>query len=310
MTSAPLTVINALVQRADSSPAAAGRAARPRYNVNRAGEGVEEPDTADRTLALSSEPQLEWEAYDEYWRKVHGPKILHAEGPEDRQTPLLQYYLQQHRLPAGPSSEQAPPYSARPGTDGRLVRDPAARCEPPLRPAFDGLAQLAYRSKQDLESFFDVGPGKYGEKIVPDEAVFLRGFAFHVAEEHVVIEGDGRRDPVILIRLHVRQPALSRAEFRGRWMAQHAELLRGLPATRRFVRRYAQLVNVSAAGDRLYDPAGDRYDGLGVLSFANMNDCEDFLGSEDYARLRTDEGEFAAETTFFTAINFVIRDAT
>ncbi len=310
MTAAPLVVINALVIRADTLPAIGARKARPRYNVNRSGEGIEDAGTADRSLALCDAPQLEWEAYDEYWRKTHGPKILHVDGPEDRQTGLLQYYLQQHRLPAGPSSEQPPPYSARPGADGRLVRDPAAQCPPVARPLWDGLAQLAYRSKEDLEAFFDVGPGKYGEKIVPDEAVFLRGFGFNIAEEHVVIEGNRRRDPVILIRMHCRKAALSRAEFTGRWMAQHAELLRGLPAARDLVRRYAQLVNVSTPGDKLYDPVGDRYDGLGVYSFASTNDCEDFLCSTDYARLQADETAFNAETTYFTAVNYVIRDVT
>ncbi|MBI5616149.1 MAG: EthD domain-containing protein [Gammaproteobacteria bacterium] len=306
---APLIVLNALVLRADSSPPEGVRAARPRYNVNRAGQGIEDAETADRTLALTDRPQLEWEAYDEYWRKVHGPKILHSDGPDDVQTPLLQFYLQQHRVPSGPSSEYAPPYGALPGPDGTLVRDPAARCKPPVRPAWDGLAQLAYRTKEDVARFFDLGPGKYGEKIVPDEAVFLRGFGFHLAEEHVIFaRGEQRRDPIIMIRCHSRRAGSSRAEFRARWLGAHAALVAGLAGSR--MKRYVQLHNVSTPNDRLYDPVGDRYDGVAIQAFANMNDLEDYLSSEAYARVAADEREFAGGTSYFTALNYVIKDIT
>jgi hypothetical protein len=309
MASEPLIVLNALTLRADSSPPAGTRRARPRFNVNRAGAGIEDPDTTDRSLSLSAQPQLEWEAYDEYWRKTHGPKILHQDGPDDTATALLQYYVQQHRLPAGPCRELPPPYSAGADSGGLLVRDPAARCAPHARPAWDGLAQLGYRNRTELETFF--GSRKYLEKIVPDEAVFLRGFGFHLAEEHLVVQrGERRRDPIILLKLHARNAELSREEFRGRWMAQHAGLMRELPEARALVRRYAQLVNVSMAGDRLYDPVGDLIDGVGVYSFANVNDCEDFVAGDAHAALAADEQAFAAATTYFTALNYVIRDVT
>ena len=308
MSTAPLIVLNALTLRADSSPPAGTRSARPRFNVNRAGEGIEEPATRDRQLALSAQPQLEWEAYDAYWRKTHGPKILHRDGADDMASALLQYYLQQHRLPAGPCSGAAPPYSAGADASG-LPRDPAARCAGHERPAWDGLAQLGYRNRAELETFF--GSAKYADKIVPDEAVFLRGFGYHLAEEHVVVQqGDRRRDPIILLKLHTRSAALSRAAFRGHWMAQHAALVRELPAARAFVRRYAQLVNISENGDRLFDPVGDVIDGVGAYSFANINDCEDFLASEAHAALVEDEQAFAADSPFFTALNYVIRDVT
>jgi hypothetical protein len=307
----PLYVLNALVVRADSLPPEGLRRARPRYNVNRAGQGIEEADVSDRTLALTPDPQLEWESFDAYWRKIHGPKILHTEGPGDRQTGLLAYYLQQHRVPGGPTSDFAPPYAPSLAGDGHLPRDPAAHCRPYRRPPWDGIAQLGFRSRVDLETFFDGGAGKYGERIVPDEAVFIRGFGFHIAEEHLVLQrGERRRDPIILVKTHMRNPALDRAEFRGRWMSRHASLVARGDGAAGLVRRYAQLVNVSQADDRLYDPEGDRCDGLSVMSFANMNDLEDFLASEAYAGIRADEIEFAADSPYFTALNYVIRDTT
>ena len=311
MANEALLVLNAFVLRADSSAAAAPRVARPGYNVNTAGEGIEDAGTRDHRLALTAEPQLEWEAFDEYWRKTHGPKIVHVDGPDDVQTPLLPYYLQQHRIPAGPHSGRAPPYVPDTDAAGRLVRVPAARCGAYARPAWDGLAQLGFADAAAAHAFFGAGPGKYADSIVPDEAVFLRGFAFHLAEEHVVLQrGDRRRDPVVLLKLHGRAHGLSRAEFRGRWMAQHAALLRELPDVARLVRRYAQLVNIGESGDALFDAAGDAIDGVGAYSFANMNDCEDFVAGAGHAALAADEAVFCAGTSFFTALNYVVRDLT
>ncbi|MGE0336774.1 MAG: EthD domain-containing protein [Gammaproteobacteria bacterium] len=310
MPTSPLIVLNALVIRADSQPPEGHRRARPRYNVNSAGAGIEDADARDRTLALTDRPQLEWEAFDEYWRKIHGPKILHVDGSDDRQTALLTYYLQQHRIPGGPTSERAPPYAAPLAPDGRLVTDPAARCVPYTRPAWDGIAQLGFRSRADLAAFFDVGPGKYGQKIVPDEAVFIRGFGFHVAEEHLVVAADRRQHPVVLLKTHVRNAGLTRAQFRGYWMADYAERVRRAATATGLVRRYAQLVNVSEPGDALYDAVGDRIDGVGALSFANMNDVEDFIASDAHAALCAEEQAFAAESAYFTALNYLIRDAT
>ncbi len=311
MVNEPLLVLNAFVRRADSSPAAASRAARPGYNVNAAGEGIEDAGTRDRRLALTGVPQFEWEAFDEYWRKTHGPKILHVDGPDDGQTGHLRYYLQQHRLPAGPVSGRAPPYAPDTDAASRIVRDPAARCVPHARPPWDGIAQLGFADSAAVHAFFSGGPGKYAGKIVPDEAVFLRGFAFHLAEEHVVVQrGDRRREPIVLLKVHRRADALSRAAFRGRWMAQHAGILRELPDVARLVRRYAQLVNVGESGDALFDAAGDGIDGVGAYSFANMNDCEDFVASAGQAALAADEQQFCADTIFFTALNYVIRDVT
>ena len=305
----PLVVLTALVLRADTSPESGLRRARRGYAVNRAGEGIADPGSDDRQLALTAEPQLEWEAFDAYWRKVHGPKILHPEGDDDGITPLLVYYLQQHRIPGGPTSQEPPPYRAPVGADGRLPPDPAARVRGYDRPPWDGLAQLGFRSAEELRRFFDPGPGKYGEKIVPDEAVFLRGFAFNLSEEHVVLGGDRRRDSILLVVTHVRRDGLTRRAFRERWGGAHADRLRSLPQAKPggSLRRYAQLHNVSAAGDAFYDEVGDRFDGIGVMSFANINDLEDFLASSDYAGLAADADEFCTEVAYFTALNYAIR---
>ena len=303
----PALVLLAFVIRGDSLPPEAHRKARPGYNVNRSGQGVEDPGVADRQLVMSAHPQLEWEAFDEYWRKVHGPKIIHPDGAGDAATPALGFYLQQHRIPAGPCSEAPAPYAPVLGPDGLLDGAPAAHCRTYQRPMFDGLAQLGFSSRAALDAFFDP-QGKYGRKIVPDEQVFIRGFGYNVSEEHPVITGDRRSAPIILVRLHRRATTLDRPAFRGHWMAHHASLVRRHQEARTLVRRYVQLVNVVEADDPLHDELGQQFDGVGVYSFANMNDCEDFVASAAHAAIVEDETAFTASTSYFTALNYVICD--
>ena len=303
----PALVLVAFVIRGDSSQPEGHRRARAGYNVNRLGQGVEDAGTAERQLVMTGSPQLEWEAFDEYWRKVHGPKIVHREGPADAATPALGFYLQQHRLPAGPSSEAPAPYLPPLDADGLLDGTPAAHCRAYQRPLFDGLAQLGFDSRQALDTFFDM-QGKYGLKIVPDEQVFIRGFAYNLSEEYPVIAGDRRSAPVLLVRLHQRATILDRPAFRGHWMTHHADLVRRHPDAQALVRRYVQLVNVVEAGDPLHDELGQQFDGVGVYSFANMNDCEDFVASAAHAAIVENESLFTAQTSYFTALNYVICD--
>lgn len=310
--SAPWIVLAGLVMRADSTADEERRTPRAGYFVNRAGQGVCDPGVEDTTPALAATPAREWEAFDAYWRKTHGPKLIHDEGPEDEVTPLLRFYLQQHRIPSGPTSDDALPYTAQVGDDGLLVSDPEARVRPYARPRFDGLAQLAFGDRADLFRFFDAdgGLGKYTNKVVPDEKVFIKGLAFQLCEEHVVIESPAsRRDPVLLIKNHVRHPSLSRDTFRELWRGSHAELIASLPEAGEVVRRYTQLPNVGRPVDPIYDEVGDAIDGVSVMAFANMNDLEEFLGGESYAEIARDERDFCS-SEYYTAINYVIRDDT
>jgi hypothetical protein len=78
-----------------------------------------------------------------------------------------------------------------------------------------------------------------------------------------------------------------------------------LPAVECLVQRHAQLVDIGEPGDVLLDAAGDRIEGVGVHSFPNTKDCEDFVAGVGRGR-----AQFGAETSFFTALNRVIRDVT
>jgi hypothetical protein len=306
----PRIVLPAFVVRCSTLPDEPPfRVARPTYCVNEEGEGIGDPGADPRIPVLEPVPELQWEAFDEYWRKVHGPKIIHQEGPGDVATPLLLRYEQQHRIPGGPTSEFPPPYEPQVGEDGLLVTDPHRRVRPYQAPAFDGLAQLAFADLDDFFAFFGIEPGdKYLEKIVPDERVFLKGFAFNVSKEYILLPDREPRDPIILIKTHERAPHLSREEFQELWLEEHGKDLVTDPRVRHFVGRYAQLHNISTPDHgAFYDPVGDRFDVISVLSFPNVTYLERFLVSEAYDEIEAFEAEHTAETRYFTAVNYVIR---
>ena len=305
----PRIVLPAFVVRCDTTPDTAARASRPSYCVNVEGEGIADPGADPTVPALEAEPELRWEAFDEYWRKIHGPKIIHQEGSADVVTQLLLRYEQQHRIPGGPTSAKAPPYAPQVGADGLLIPDPHANVAGYSRPSFDGLAQLAYATRADLDAFFGLAPGdKYLEKIIPDERVFLKGFAFNLSREFIIIPDEGTRDPIIFIKTHERAPGLSRGEFLGLWLNSHAQLVVGNPDAARYVKRYAQLHNVSVPEDApFFDPVGDQFDGITVMSFANVTELEAFLASDGYAAIAADEAVFTGRSEFFTAVDYIIR---
>jgi hypothetical protein len=310
-TAEPRIVLPAFVVRCSTLPDEPPfRVARPSYCVNEHGEGIAEPGADPPVPALEPVPELQWEAFDEYWRKVHGPKIIHDDGPDDEATRLLRRYEQQHRIPGGPTSEFPPPYLPQVDDEGLLVTDPHARVRPYQPPAFDGLAQLAFATREDFFTFFGLEPGdKYIDKIVPDERVFLKGFAFNISKEYILLPDDETRDPIILIKTHERAPNLSREEFQELWLEEHAKDVLSSRTARRLVGRYAQLHNVSTPADgAFYDPVGDRFDVVSVLSFANVNHLEEFLASDAYREIEAAEDRYTAETRYFTAVNYTIRN--
>lgn len=144
----PLIVTPTLVSRVDSSPLQE----RPHdkgASVDRDGDEVRYPEERPEKLAIEPKPNLAFECWDEYWRKVHGPKFAYEEpGSTSR---LALRYDQLHRLPSGPSSWARPPYQAMVDSKGRLVSDPEKHVPPYERPRWDGLAYIPYASEKDVE---------------------------------------------------------------------------------------------------------------------------------------------------------------
>jgi hypothetical protein len=299
-TTKPLIVTPTLLSRTDTTP----EDERPHdvgSGVNRAGQEVAHPDRHPSALALEPDPNRAFEHWDEYWRKVHGPKFAYRE-PGTANDKVLRYD-QVHRIASGPSSGFRPPYRAMVDAKGKLVADPAARVPAYRRPLWDGFAYIAYATEADIEAV--LGQEQYAKRIIADERTAFRMVTREVAREYIVIPSARHRDPVSLVKIHRRRAAFSREAFQERWLKEHADFVARKAATSEYVRRYAQL---HPFGSTEEDPEGSKIDGISVLSFACLNDVEDYLVTADYAAIEAAEAELAEPeaSEFWTAVTYSV----
>ncbi|MCC2962953.1 EthD domain-containing protein [Massilia sp. IC2-278] len=298
-TGKPLIVTPTFVSRVDAT----ARGERPQdsgASKSRHGHEVHFPNWRPHALALEGEPNLAFEHWDEYWRKVHGPKFAWDE-PGSSSAAVLRYD-QVHRIASGPSSFFAPPYRAMVTDEGRLPDDPEKRVPPYDRPRWDGFAYIAYADEDDIER--TLGQDKFDKRIVADEQVAFRMVTREITREYILIPSARHRDPVSLVMIHMRASHLSREAFQERLLGEHARLVLAQPATREFVRRYAQLHNI---GSTQKDPEGSRIDAVSVLSFASLNDVEDYVVSDDYAAIQASYDALLGEgSEWWTGINYSV----
>lgn len=298
-TDKPLIVTPTFVSRVDDTP----RGERPQdagASKSQHGHEVHFPNWRPHALALEGDPNLAFEHWDEYWRKVHGPKFAWDEPGSSSQ--LVLRYDQVHRIASGPSSLFPPPYRAMVGADGKLPADPEKHVPPLRRPRWDGFAYIAYAEEGDIEK--TLGQEKFDKRIVADEQVAFRMVTREITREYIIVPSARHRDPVSVVRIHVRAPGLSREEFQRRLLDDHVALVLDQPATRDLVRRYAQLHNI---GSTQKDPEGSRIDAVSVFSFASLNDAEDYLVSSDHRAIDASEKALQGEgSEWWTAINYSV----
>jgi len=295
----PLIVTPTFVSRVDAT----ARGERPQdggASRSRHGHEVHFPNLRPHALALEGDPNLAFEHWDEYWRKVHGPKFAWDEPGSS--SSLVLRYDQVHRLASGPSSAFPPPYRAMVGDDGRLPADPEKHVPAYQRPQWDGFAYIAYAEEADIDGTLE--QDKFARRIVADEQVAFRMVTREITREYILVPSERHRDPVSLVMIHMRRPGLSREEFQHRLLAEHAPLVLAKAATREFVRRYAQLHNI---GSTQKDPEGSRIDAVSVLSFASLNDVEDYLVSADHVAIAASEQSLVGPgSEWWTGVNYSV----
>ncbi|GAA2325511.1 EthD domain-containing protein [Streptomyces kunmingensis] len=300
-TTEPLTVTPTFVSRADATP----RALRPQdagSAVDSSGHEVEQPDARPHDLALEGDPNLAFEHFDEYWRKVHGPKFAYDEPGSTSE--LVVRYDQVHRIAGGPSSAWPPPYTAMTDTAGRLLDDPAAHVPVHRRPRWDGLAYITYRTPGDVDT--TLGQEKFAQRVIADERTVFRKVTRGLTREHIILPSRLRREPISLVRILQRRPEVSREDFQRSWLEDHAALVLSQPATHTYVRRYAQLHTI---GTTMEDPDAAAMDVVEILGFASVNDVEDYLTSSDQHAITEHERSSAGEGgEFWTGVNYTVID--
>ncbi|WP_210116011.1 EthD domain-containing protein [Hymenobacter wooponensis] len=300
-TTAPLIVTPTFLTRADNTPRTE-RQIDEGSNKGHQGQELESPEAEPNEVALETNPNLSLEHWNEYWRKVHGPKFAYEEPGTDNE-PVLRYD-QVHRVAGGPSSFFHPPYRAMTQPDGKLVADPWAQVPAYQRPRFDGFAYIAYAAEADIQRVLK--QEQYTKRIIADEQTAFRLVTREITREYILLPSAQHRDPISLVKIHYRRPELSREAFQQRLLRQHAPLVLAQPATHTYVRRYAQLHNIGSSQQP--DPEGELIDAISVLAFASMNDVEDYLVSEDYRTIAADEAEFTdiGRSEYWTGINYSV----
>ena len=298
-TTKPLIVTPTFLTRSDATPRGE-RPQDPGSSRDQDGNEVHDPSQEPQALALEGNPNLAFEHWDEYWRKVHGPKFAWDEPGSSSK--LVLRYDQVHRIASGPSSLFPPPYRAMIGDDGRLPSKPEQHVPPLRRPRWDGFAYITYAEQDDIEK--TLKQEKFDQRIVADEQVVFRMVTREITREFILIPSERHRDPISLVKIHMRAPGLSREEFQRRLLNQHADVVLAQAATREFVKRYAQLHNIGATQE---DPEGSKIDAVSVFSFASLNDVEDYLVSEDHRAIAASENALSGEgSEWWTAINYSV----
>lgn len=300
-TDAPLTVLSTLLSRADNSPLSERRR-DPNLLLDQKGQLVENPVMSSNTLALETDPNVGFEKWCKYWRKVHGARFIHAlqgDGIQD-----LLRYDQLHRIPSGPTSFDPPPYLAPVDKHAELFDTVIGHIEPYRRPQWDGIAYLTFESFNSLKSV--LGKDKVRTKIFPEDQAIFRELTPVITSEYVILPSVTQRDPIILVKTHVCHSGINRKEFLEKWLNHHASLVLSKPSTHLYVKRYAQLHNVgpTAEGEPLWNHVASKIDGVSIMAFSSMNDVEDFLMSDDYIDIANDENVFSdpKQSEYWTAL--------
>lgn len=277
------------LSRADATPLDE-RSRGDSHLLDRNGQIIVDPGADPTDNALEFNPNLNFEKWGEYWRKVHGVRFLHPDEAEDRMTiDRLLRYDQIHRLGPGPTSLNPPPYRPPLDATGKLFDTTIGHVEPYRRPTWDGVAYLAFASIDDLGTV--LGSDRVRRKILPEDRAIFRDLAPVLARQFVLVPNPAGDDAFILVKTHVRRDGLDRETFQRLWLNDHARVVIEQPDARRLVKRYVQLHNIGpeTEGQPFFHPATSRVDGVTVMAFASMRNVETFLLPDSHAAIEEAE---------------------
>jgi hypothetical protein len=301
----PLTVLCSLLSRADNTPLAERRRADG-HVLDHAGQVIADPAADAAANAFESNPNLNFEHWGEYWRKVHGVRFIHAEEPDDRSLERLLRYDQLHRFAPGPTHTDAPPYRAPVNSEGKLWPTVVGHVEAYLRPRWDGIAYLNFAGPEDIAVV--LGNARVREKILPEDQAIFRDIAPVLSRQYIIVPSTTGYEAITLVKLHVRSPAVGHEAFQQWWLREHAPL--AVAQSKAWVRRYVQLHNIGPTepGQPLYHPQARAIDGVTLMGFSSINDLEDFLCSREHKAINEDEARMTdpAAGEWWTTIGMVL----
>jgi hypothetical protein len=302
---APLIVLLSFLLTADSTPLDQ-RPRRQGYTLGADGQPLADPAADPRANAFDGDPNINFEKWDDYWRKVNGVRFLHVEDSNDRHFGELRRYDQIHRVSCGPTSSTPLPYRAPVDSNGMLYGDVVGRVPAYARPRWDGAAYLNFDTESDFRFFFS--SDRIANKIWLEDRLIFRDMASMLSRQFIILPSRTCNEAVVMVRIHIRTADIDRAVFQHRWLNEHAALVTEQMDTQRLVKRYVQLHNIGdfEAGDRLFHSATQRIDGVSLMGFSSMNDIEEFVASDGYRAIEAHEKTLCTEREYWSAVNFVM----
>lgn len=309
-THAPLTVLFSFLSRADSTPLGL-RSRADGHVLGVDGNPLQDPAADASENAFESDPNLNFEKWGEYWRKVHGMRFIHPESSaDDTIIAGLLRYDQIHRVAGGPTSLNPPPYLPPLDAAGNLFDTVIGHIEPYRRPEWDGVAYLNFANLDDLNRL--LASDRVRQKILPEDRAIFRDLAPFLARQYILLPSKAGADAVILVRSHIRRGDRDRSDFQTRWLRDHSKAVLNQPATQQLVKRYVQLHNIGpdVKGQPFFHEATSRIDAITIIAFASMMDAEAFLTSDDYARIEASEDSLSIveSAKYWTGLNFRVID--
>jgi uncharacterized protein (TIGR02118 family) len=223
-----------------------------------------------RIVFVSRRADLSPTAFQDYWRRQHGPLVRDA-AVTGR---TLRGYVQ------GMTALEA--------------------YQGDLQPAYDGTAELYFDSQADADAFF--ADPEYLARIHPDESNFADlGRCAVVATDgpEIVCGPEPARAAGVKLVIGVkRHPALSVAAWRDHMRSRHAALVRDHPTSQRYLSGYIQCF----AADQAYRAGEPAVDASSELYFPDLGAMQAFLDDPAYrAEVFPDGADNAdmAQTVFF-----------
>lgn len=299
----PIALNPILISRADNTPNHDRRPRMPAGVVDLEGEPVAYPDKMPEQIALEQNPNLMFEHWDEFWRKVHGARVMYQDGPNDTMLDTICTYYQVHRLPAAPSSLFSPPYQAPVDKVGRLYPVSTVHVPSYRRPIFDGLVYWGAPTTEDLMSV--EYSTKAIDKINAEGNVFLRYAVSGLCAEYVIIPCRNETIPAFCtVKVHYCTGS-TREAFQKMLLFEHSKYIQEKSATQKYVRRLAYIFNLNKTEKEPFATLGGmKIDAISVTYFDTMIDCERYYASDDYKAIEEREKEFLnmAESEWWTGV--------
>ena len=258
---------------------------QPRSNVGKVADysGRDKEARVTFYVPLWKRKGISLEAFDDYWRDVHGPVCARLPG----QFQYWQFHVAHNEGGIFPTVE-------------------GVNYTTSAEDQFDGIAELTFRSVADRQTWFDAA----GILMDDEHNIFSKaiGYVTEQGNSTTYVDGIEVGDPngnldVIKFHVLVRQsPGVSSADFRRYMTDSFAANVARSSKVLKFRLHLFEPPDISrpdAAGVVHYEPPEKQYQGGYEIAFRNKLDMEHFFASGEYAEAVREQARYVKQVSPF-----------